>query len=277
MNQPVAFAPGLALGKVVHPDYAYVTILPSKGYRTHVMLQPPSGEPRPLYDDVDRTNNCPLAWAPKNDVVYHSHRNGIVAIDINTGEHHGLAHFDHGGSAHWLLQCDRRNGKLLTSVRFEAVDRPSQLVELSPPQSSQRLVYSAEFFTLDAWSEIGAAWTWEKTLLKRVDLRNGKASVALRGAGPEFAVRPDGQSIAVGQGSLTWVSLSGDHRTLQMGSQGDAPSWSPDGRLLAYLRDDSELWIWDHEQRKTKKVAWLTGKTIPRSQRHSGWASRAVN
>src|SRR5579863_2255455 len=61
--------------------------------------------PKRLFDERNRSLNCPLAWSADGANVYLGHRQ-IYAVNANTGEKRAITDF-HGNdkfSANWLLQ-----------------------------------------------------------------------------------------------------------------------------------------------------------------------------
>jgi len=136
--------------------------------------------------------------------------------------------------------------------------------------------YDIRQLTSDAKAAIGPRWKSSGTLyyigylkggqqIYEIDVATGKRSLAwnIRGVSSPAAVSPDGTKVAIVasfQGNPDLYVLSGGRFTrltnTRSASEG-CPSWSPDGKSIVYVSDESRrqhLYIVDVETKKTRRL-----------------------
>jgi Tol biopolymer transport system component len=53
---------------------------------------------------------------------------------------------------------------------------------------------------------------------------------------------------------------------------GSHPSWSPDGKRIAFMGEDYQVWMMEPGGGRPRVLAWCAGKNYPMLVRKSGWA-----
>lgn len=98
-------------GKVKHPPLAVMGLW-GEDYHNHLLVRDSDGSLRESFSDGPMSVNCPLAWAPGGDWIYHAHRNLLLAIHWVSREVTPLwtgGRFEH---ISWNLESCKRTGRV---------------------------------------------------------------------------------------------------------------------------------------------------------------------
>lgn len=261
--------PSFRWGQVQHPPLAVMGRW-GQDYHNHLLLRDSDGSLRELYSDDRSSVNCPLAWAPGGDWVYHAHGNRLLAIHRASREVTPIWTGGRFEYIHWNLESCQRTGR----VYFQAGAEIERLI-MCEPEGRERTILRGKFFTSHASLKAGYALFFQDCQLNRVCLESGRVNQVLPSAPHHFAVGPNGR-MALCNGSVQ--IRDPEPKNLENHElQGCCPAWSPDGQLLAVMEGDHSLWLID-PWAGTAPLALAKVKTevFSIAERNGSYASRPV-
>ena len=238
----VAFDSRLRAGSVAHPPIAYS--------QCGIWTRSAGEEPRQLFQTW-KTYSCPLAWSPDGEWVCYSNGNELLAFRFETAEKAVL--WKGSERVHWLLQCCATTGRLL----FRAGER----LILCEPVGLEHTLFRGDFFTVDAAMSASRAVLLKDEELILVDWSEELIERALLSGPPSEFAR-----------LITFFAP--DFALLAPGPKVAAPCFSPDGRQVAFLKGDYELWTVGQDGSEPIRWAWVTGDFMTVAERRGSYAFR---
>jgi Tol biopolymer transport system component len=239
-------------------------------YSQKLFIEHFDGQPaRALFDDAQHSRGCPPAWSADGKTLYHSH-DQIVAIDVVTGAVRTVTDFRVGEGANWFLSCSP-DGRTLAFLLFPLINLdmatvgPVRFCTIGTDGRDFRVVLQ-EPEGCRLW-RADVLWQSRQGIVSgimpngwvgfwKVDLDGG--ALARVGQEPpgaqDFQLSPDGQRIVFFGDGIAVLSLP-DGQIRLISHRGTNPSWSPDGRRLAFMDGDHELWTVSAEGKNFQKLA----------------------
>lgn len=263
-----------------------------------VYIRDPGREPREIFHDERSCSSCPLAWHPDGKTIYHSYGQ-IYAIDVESAEHTCVTNFSgRGYGVYWTL--DYLLGGRLLFFKLVKVhnSRPTfQVCEIKTDGSQFRVllerrwvdgtyvgrvraVQEQELFVVSTTHEERGHEFWSMDITD--EALSCVASVPWQVS--DFAPSPDGTKLAYhidrwdstyGSDGLVLVSIAtGNTQTLL--DFGLYPSWSPDGKTIAFMNGHYELWTIDVASRETRRWVWVDGRHFSMASPAGGYTMSPV-
>jgi Tol biopolymer transport system component len=219
-----------------------------------------TGKGRLLFQDAGGHSFCPLAWSSDGRTVFHSYRGEVVALDVDDGTSRRVTSFDDEAkraSIYWQLQCSPDGERLLFM-------RNRGFYEGHPPEAwghVVHIIYSVrtdgtdlrEVCAIPSVQNFACSWrhnlllvttSGKQPALWRMDLEGRNAERVCNGAlFSDLQVAPDGEHAVYHLQSGAW---SRDLRTgdvERIVEWGKVPALSPDGKVVAFMREDHEVYL----------------------------------
>jgi hypothetical protein len=256
-----------------------------------VVSLPDGRERRELFRDEKGRAGGPLTWSPDGRTLYHAY-DQIYAIDAVTGVARAVTEFaeEEQFGVLWFSSCspDGRMLLFLQSIdvgpsewahRLCALDLAEGRVRVLLDPGRERKLWCADV----SWARhlvaaVLIAPEGRRQELWALDPRTGAATRATPMPAPAgyIALSPRGKALAFADGGgVGLVSMdSGKHRWLT--DFGWMPAWSPDGRAIAFLNDQCELWVLRRGRPQPQRLARFTGENPPLEEVHGSWAQPPV-
>jgi len=231
-----------------------------------------------------------LAWSPDGRTLYHPY-DQVYAIDVATGEARAITALPPGESIHalWFFWCSPGNRTLLF---LQSLPEPGnsfthRICTLGADGSS-----TTAFEPFDS----GLPWlldvNWQRDLIVaevpvrwgadiwRMDVtgRNRVRVATLPHRIHDLALSPDGTRLAMVLETGIWLFDLARQEWTGVAGAGTNLAWSPDGKAMAFMNDESELWLVRLEGEKPEftALAWVAGRKYSFRERGGSYAVKPV-
>lgn len=206
-----------------------------------------SGRTRTLFTDRERHVSCPLAWSPDGKTVFHAY-DQLLAIDVRSRAVREVTSFRDGDRFRivWRLQISP-DGRRAVFLHHAEAGR-WHIVAVGVDGAGLRRV-----------DVLGNVWSfacdWERSVLVaqtalgtstivRLDLESGETlSVTGGDLGLRLGLMGDGLHAVYEESDSVWLRRVDEEAPAELLARGRAPSVSPDGSTIAFMRGEDEVYV----------------------------------
>ena len=246
-------------------------------------------ERRPVFSERKRSTACPLAWSRDGRTLYEAH-DQIYAVDVATGDAPAITAFpeEQHFSVTWNLSLSPDGRTLFFRQTLRERERPdwrARLCTISTDGTGFRVVQDHPpdghlWFADVHWesrrvvvaiTQKGGGDYW------LTDLDGGDLSLLCEApSSTQPSLSPDGSAFVCSGDQGLYLFSVPDGKPRKLSRAGNSPAWSPDGRRIAFMNEDYELWLLEPESGNLSKIAWMAGRNIRNGRRGGSYATEPV-
>jgi Tol biopolymer transport system component len=249
-----------------------------------------------VFDDGDSHLACPLAWSPDGRTLYHSH-DQIYAIDVASATARTVTHFPENElfGVYWHLKCSPDNQTLIFRHNPSPHHNPLTSYKVLPSRVCAATTSDGNVRILLEDIPDRRLWQfdchWQQNLIVAVMIAKHPASelwrfdldgkkpvlIATMPQVPDWPViSPDGTELAYSNRSGIYTLSIADRGSDQVASFGTSQAWSPDGKRIALMKGDYELWLADLTDGRQQRAVWVEGRDVSTAERKGSYACSPV-